>query len=289
MNPYRRRFDNQSVFPFEFVYKDTKSAQNELPNHLHDWYEIAFIYSGSGTFFIDQAYYDAEPGDLFLIPANTIHRSFPQQNNPKTATAMFFSASFAYSAPLGDSYTYLRCFELAKRERAYRHKLQAEAQASLIAALDRIQAELTLQQVGYRQAVQLEVHRMLLEFSRLDSLAGHHAAGRSSEEMPDWLESSFSYINEHLEQAECLRLTELAKRANVSVAHYSRSFKRFTGMNVTEFVTTKRIIRAKELLREKNSNVADIALACGFESIPHFHRTFKKLTGTTPAGYKYNE
>ena len=57
-------------------------------------------------------------------------------------------------------------------------------------------------------------------------------------------------------------------------------------MNVTDYVNAKRIVLAKEQLLGSDDNVSLIAERCGFESLPHFHRVFKKLTGTTPASYR---
>ncbi|KRE44800.1 AraC family transcriptional regulator [Paenibacillus sp. Soil522] len=286
MNPYRKRFDALTPFPFECVYRDSKSAQNELPDHFHDWYEMVYIYSGKGTFFIDQTFYDAVPGDVFMIPGNTIHRSFPDPDDPKTSTALFFNASLVHSPPLGDSFSYLRCFEQAKRHKAY--KLPAAAAADkqqIIALIDRIHAEETDKLPGYRLAVLLHLQQILLLLGRTLNPSEEGQAVSSS--APSWMRAILAYIDEH--PASPLGLSQLAKRASVTPAHFSRVFKKLTGMNVTEYVTTKRIIRAKELLVESDANIADIAERCGFESLPHFHRMFKKLTGMTPSHYKKSE
>lgn len=286
MHPYRRSFDNQAVFPFEYVYQDTRSAQNELPNHLHDWYEIVYIYKGRGTFFIDQTYYEAASGDVFLIPGNTIHYSLPDPEDPKTTTALFFTASFTHSTPLGDTFTFLRCFEHAKRHKAYQLSLNELEQRLFVASLERIHTEFSAQLTGYRQAIQLHIQQILLLLGRLTSSAKAESGQRFSTSLPGWMTAIWTYIDEHLEQP--LGLSKLAERAAVTPAHFSRVFKQLTGMNVTEYVTTKRIIRAKELLLETDDNIADIAERCGFESLPHFHRIFKKLTSMTPANYKRN-
>ncbi|WP_029192754.1 AraC family transcriptional regulator [Paenibacillus harenae] len=285
MNPYRKRFDAQAAFPFECVYRDTKTAQAELPDHLHDWYELVYLYSGKGTFFIDQTLYDAAAGDIFLIPGNTIHRSFPDPEDPKTSTALFFSASLVHSPPLGDSFTFLRCFEQAKRRKAYKLSAAEDEKRLLVSLIERIRHEEADKLPGYRQAVLLQLQHILLLLGRAAYPAESEAPAPSS--LPGWMKETLTYIDEHPESP--LSLSQLAKRASVTPAHFSRVFKKLTGMNVTEYVTTKRILRAKELLIASDANIAEIAERCGFESLPHFHRMFKKLTGMTPSHYKKSE
>ncbi|MGM0883797.1 MAG: AraC family transcriptional regulator [Bacillota bacterium] len=285
MNPYRKKFDAITAFPFECVYRDTKSAQNELPDHFHDWYEVVFIYSGKGTFFIDQTFYDAVPGDVFMIPGNTIHRSFPDPEDPKTSTALFFNASLVHNPPLGDSFSYLRCFEQAKRRKAYKLSAGADERRQLVMLLESIHMEETNKQPGYRQAILLQLQQILLLLGR--AINPSDADQVVSTALPSWMTGILTYIDEH--PGSPLGLAQLAKQASVTPAHFSRAFKKLTGLNVTEYVTTKRIIRAKELLIETDTNISDIAERCGFESLPHFHRMFKKLTGMTPAHYKKNE
>lgn len=285
MNPYRKKFDAMTAFPFECVYRDTKSAQNELPDHLHDWYELVFIYTGKGTFFIDQTFYDAVPGDVFMIPGNTIHRSFPDPEDPKTSTALFFNASLVHNPPLGDSFSYLRCFEQAKRRKAYKLSAGTDEKRQLVMLIESIHMEETNKQPGYRQAILLQLQQILLLLGR--TINPSYADQAVSTALPSWMTGILTYIDEH--PGSPLGLAQLAKQASVTPAHFSRAFKKLTGLNVTEYVTTKRIIRAKELLIETDANISDIAERCGFESLPHFHRMFKKLTGMTPAHYKKNE
>lgn len=285
MYPFRKKFDAVTAFPFEMVYKDTKSAQNELPDHFHDWYELVYIYSGRGTFFIDQTIYDAGPGDIFMIPGNTIHRSFPDPDNPKTSTALFFNASFVHSQPLGDSFSYLRCFEQAKRRKAYKLAITTQEKQQMINLIENIHTEEVEKQQGYRQAVLLHMQQILLLLGRI--LNSAEADQTTSSSHPGWMTTILTYIDEHPDSP--LGLSHLAKLASVTPAHFSRVFKKLTGLNVTEYVTTKRIIHAKELLMETDVNISDIAERCGFESLPHFHRMFKKLTGITPAHYRKSE
>jgi AraC-like DNA-binding protein len=283
MKPVRKRFDAESSFPFAFVYKDTKNAQSELPDHLHDWYELVYVYRGKGTFFIDRTFYEMRQGDLFAIPGNTIHRAFPDKDEPVTSTAVFFSPGLIQSATLGETVSYLQCFEQAKRLRNYKFTLPFPERLTLQDRIEGIREELRAAEPGYRHAVALSLHQILLQLSR-----GRGQADTRRPANPvsgsHWMNGIMLHIDRNLQGN--VGLSALAGRASVTPAHFSRVFKEMTGMNVSEYVTTKRIFKARELLLETDLSIGDIAGSCGFESLPHFHRMFKRVMGATPAAYR---
>lgn len=123
MNPIRKPFALEPHFPVHIVYRGYRELKNELPDHLHDLYEAVYIHQGKGTFFIDDALYDKEPGDLFLIPGNTVHRAFPSADDPIVSTAVFFAPSFVQTDSLGDDYDALRCFHISRRTKQYKIRL----------------------------------------------------------------------------------------------------------------------------------------------------------------------
>ncbi|UVI28519.1 AraC family transcriptional regulator [Paenibacillus spongiae] len=283
MNPLRKHFEANSPFPFAFVYKDTKSSQSELPDHLHDWYELVYVYGGKGTFFIDQTFYDMEPGNVFLIPGNTIHRAFPDYVQPITSTAIFFGPVLLQNTYLGDAFSLIGCFEHAKRSKTYKIETPILERQLLESDIDTIHREMAEAHPGYRHAVLLHVQQILLRITRL---VAPDEEPRLSESTigPRWMKQLLAEMDSQLDGN--LSLASLSRHASVTPAHFSRVFKQLTGMNVTEYVTTKRIIRAKELLLESDDSIAIVAERCGFESLPHFHRMFKKIAGLTPAAYK---
>lgn len=287
MNTYRKTFTFDGEFPFVYVYRDAKSAENELPNHVHDWYEFVYVYSGRGTFFIDHTFYDAVPGDIFLIPGNTIHRSFPLDEDPKRATAFYFSAAFVHTPSLGDAFSYLQPFETATSNQAFRLTLPEPLLKQIEASIEMIHLEYNEEQVGYRQAIRLNLQQILLLIGRFEESMWSSAPQRQHiASLPEWITEILPYIDAHL--SDELSLSALAKKSAVTPAHFSRVFKRLTGMNVTDYVNAKRIMRAKQLLEKSHMSIAEIGERCGFISIPHFHRKFKEVTGTTPSKYKRN-
>ena len=283
MKSVQKFSNNNLLFPFSFIYQDTKSPQKELPDHIHDYYEIVYVYSGKGTFFIDDIFYDMKKGDIFLIPNNTIHRAMPDKDEPVTSTIIFFSPTILYNVLLDDSFSYLNLFEMAAKIKHYKISLQLERQKKIEQQLLNISQETIKNELGSRHASLLFVHQIILELYRAHIDNKQHIV-ESNTYGPDWIKEILVYINNNLSHP--LTLTELANEALVSTSHFSRVFKQTTGMGLTIYLNHKRVIKAKELLLKTNQKVSFIAEMCGFESITHFHRIFKKYMEMTPATYR---
>lgn len=83
-----------------------------------------------------------------------------------------------------------------------------------------------------------------------------------------------------------ITLSDLANVANLSKYHFCRSFKLSTGMTPARFMLTKRIDRAKRLLKDGVS-IAEVSLLCAFSSQAHFTSAFKQVVGMTPGQFKH--
>lgn len=282
MKPIRKPFRLDPIFPFDIVYEQLRTTQSELPEHLHDLYEIVYVHRGQGTIFIDNAFYEQKPGDLFLIPGNTIHRAFPDASDPTVSTAVFFAPSLIRSEGFDDGYAPLKSFEFARRRRLFKISIPKELRQRIVSILQAIHSEMAGSQIGYRHAVRSHLQQLLILMNRFPySKTMDNANTRIG---PHWMLDAMRAIDEDPVQAG--GLSELSGKAGVTAEHFSRAFKQLTGMNLIDYVIAKRIVRVKELLLAENANVEEVALACGFHSLPHFYSTFKKLTGTTPRAYR---
>ena len=134
--------------------------------------------------------------------------------------------------------------------------------------------------LGHRQAIFLQLLQLLLYIQR-DVGADTKSPAVDSLVGPLWMREILLYIDQHF--CENIGLKTLSKQASVTPAHFSRVFKQLIGMNITTYIMTKRIIRAKQLIHESDASVRTIADMCGFESLPHFHAMFKRVLGITPA------
>jgi transcriptional regulator GlxA family with amidase domain len=81
----------------------------------------------------------------------------------------------------------------------------------------------------------------------------------------------------------------LARVSGVSEAHFARSFKEAFGLPPHRYLLTRRIERAKTLLRDTDMSITDIAFQAGWTSLGTFGRTFRDITGESPGELRARE
>lgn len=81
----------------------------------------------------------------------------------------------------------------------------------------------------------------------------------------------------------------LAQVSAVSEAHFARSFKEAFGVPPHRYLLTRRLERAKSLLRDTQLPILEIALQTGWNSLGTFGRTFRDVTGESPGELRARE
>lgn len=108
---------------------------------------------------------------------------------------------------------------------------------------------------------------------------------QSKNQYRDIIGKAIEYIEENY-AAEYISLTEVAKYTNVSANYFSAAFSQEMQQTFVEYLTMKRMEKAKELLRETDKRTAEIAAAVGYKDPHYFSFVFKKTQGCTPRDYK---
>lgn len=88
------------------------------------------------------------------------------------------------------------------------------------------------------------------------------------------------------EYARPLDVAALARAALMSTAHFSRQFRATYGETPYAYLTTRRIERAKALLRHDDVSVTEACLAVGCTSLGSFSARFTEVVGETPTSYR---
>jgi AraC family transcriptional regulator len=101
---------------------------------------------------------------------------------------------------------------------------------------------------------------------------------------PEKLHRVQRFVGEHLENA--LTVPQLAATVHMSPFHFARMFKQATGYTPHGYVIGQRIERSKQILRESDRPLIDIAFDTGFKTQGHFTVVFHKAVGMTPRAYR---
>ena len=85
---------------------------------------------------------------------------------------------------------------------------------------------------------------------------------------------------------EPLDVAALARAAHLSPAHFSREFRRAFGETPHQYLLTRRLERAAELLRNTDRPVIEVCLAVGLRSLGSFTTSFGRVFGVSPTAYR---
>ncbi len=154
----------------------------------------------------------------------------------------------------------------------------------LVSSLRRIEEEMDSKRPGAMEIVQHCFQIFLIDLCRAAERHGVVLSSSVDGAFPAWVEKLRREMDADF--ASPHELHSLAVNAGVSVAYLCRLFKAYTGKTVIGYLVERRIQAAIWKLREGNEKIISIALACGFNDLAYFNRTFKRIVGTTPSAYR---
>ncbi|NJK36123.1 MAG: helix-turn-helix domain-containing protein [Oscillatoriales cyanobacterium SM2_2_1] len=222
--------------------------------------------------------YDAAnaPGDIFLVPANTPSFHYWEAEVADESLCFYVKPNLLQQVALENDCLHPDRIEL-------RPILQArDPQIEAIATLFR--TEMSNGELGgklYAESLaNLFLLHLLRQYCTQPLRIKTYEGGLSTPK----LQQAIDYIQAHLDQK--LSLEEIAQHLNLSVYHFCDLFKQSTGIAPYKYVLQQRVERAKQLLKDEERTIVDIALECGFANQTHLNKHFRKVTGMTPKTYR---
>lgn len=100
--------------------------------------------------------------------------------------------------------------------------------------------------------------------------------------------SSISHYKSLLDEIEnkysCITFSDAAAFMGLSEPYFSKFFRKISGMTFSQYLNSVKLKHAVELLQDQKSNlsITEISVQCGFDTIRHFNRVFKNITGMSP-------
>ena len=131
-----------------------------------------------------------------------------------------------------------------------------------------------------------EYARALAIVGRAEFASQYETQGSDpSSELPNWkMRLVDSYILDNIEST--LPLDELASKCQMSPGYFCRLFKSRTGATPHQYILSKRVEKACDMLKNPSPSICEVAYSSGFSSQSHMTAIFKKTIGFTPKSYR---
>jgi AraC-like DNA-binding protein len=199
-------------------------------------------------------------GDLYVIPAGA----------PHSFHGALSENADGWGFDLGDR------FELSDARKAVMH-LDGSRAADLQSWLNRIVVEQRNRDACSRALCESLTRALQIECARAVGIARCDNQSRVVAAALEIISSNY---------AQPLRPKDIAERIGVSAAHLSHELQRRTGRSPTEWIMHTRAEAAKSLLLTTRHSIATVAEAVGYADVSQLNRTFRQLTGTSPAAWR---
>lgn len=125
---------------------------------------------------------------------------------------------------------------------------------------------------------------LLAEFADHLAVKSNQLSMQVANAEPPVITTAKQFIRTHF--TEELTLGRISAAVHVSAFYFCKLFKQATGLTFTDFLSRQRIELAKNRLLNPHLRVSEIAFEVGFQSLTHFNRVFRKITGMSPTKFR---
>lgn len=254
------------------------------PLHFHSEYEIIYIKEGTGTRFLGNSITKFQAGDILLIGSNLPHfmKSDEEYHSGNTdlrvkGTIIQFEKEFMYSAI--NHYSHFIKIKNLFQESQRGIYFAAASFPKLQDLIEKIPLENGLNQM----MLFLEILKEMSETENRQTISTTDFVNETIYDTAR-IDKIMSFLNKNYTRQ--ISLDEIASFAAMNSSAFCRYFKSKTGKSFKNYILDMRIGYACKLLLMEDISISQLSSQCGFETISHFNKTFKKNTGYVPSQYR---
>lgn len=246
------------------------TSRHDISLHYHDYAEIAWIEKGSGKHFVNGQQIALSAGDLIMIRPTDSHAYYP---SPEGITLMNVAFSLESLELYRDRY-------FPKGGMFFWTDSALPVQLNLpMNTIHRISARGEECMKHERSYMQLDgfllfIFRLLTDYE----------TKMSAEGMPQWLKNAINEFNKpgYFKGGG----SEFAALCNKNIDYVNRVVRKHTSMTLSELINDQKMEYARTQLIMTDMPIKEISRNCGFSSLAHFYKIFKKRYAYTPKEYR---
>lgn len=250
--------------------------------HWHDEVEVIVIKKGEGIVYVDLNEYHVHTGDIVFVMSGQLHSIGQFQDKAMEYENILFKASILKSTGQDLCWdNFISPLFTAAKHGSPLISENDEIHSKLASLIENIDTLCSEHPQGYQVALKgylFQIAFLLVNENKAD--INYKQSGKSL----DKIKTILSYIAEHY--SENISVEDMAKLCFYSKSYFMKFFKENMGVGFISYLNDYRLEIAAEMLISSDSNILDIAIACGFDNLSYFNRSFKKKYGITPGKYR---
>lgn len=268
-------FDDKS-----FIYDHVHIAWNEqITFHQHAEWELSYVITGSGTRIVGDLMESFSKGEVVLIPSNIPH-CWSFDKNIHDNKGKIENITIIFPDSLFDKCAYV--FPETKQYISYisQYKQAIKFEKNTLQKLQKIMRTMFLQNDMERLSSLINLFTVIASSSET-SVVGFC---KKQDYNTARFEEVYRFIANNYQHN--ISLDDVANYVHMNRSSFCSFLKRAIGKSFFTILNEYRIESSCLMLRETTMPIADICYAVGFNDVPYYNRTFKKLKRKTPKDYR---
>ncbi|MFZ5987855.1 MAG: AraC family transcriptional regulator [Bacillota bacterium] len=253
------------------------------PNR-HEFFEMVYIRKGNAVFEISGYPAEIGPNNIIIIKPDQPHKFIVKSESG----CEFIVLNFKFVNKFDSQYSGVSLDDflnfVSGKESGSFITLKVSQKNEIVTLLNRILSEKENPDIGSEFLNYLLVLELFVLISRALKMEWENSIKNKSPKLKELIQASVSYIHNNYERD--ISLKDIAQYVFLSSSYFTRAFKEEVGISPINYLLKVRIERAKELLKDTDIKISDIALNIGFSNQQRFNDIFKKYVRITPLQYR---
>lgn len=269
-------FESISGMPYSVSAYFYSKDSFEAPWHFHPQFEMVYILAGKGTRYVGNSIELFEEGDLVIIAGNVPHCW-------KNSSDYIGDCQSVVVQWMGEALTILPEYEVLSAL-ITRARQGVRFLSSVANKYEGLVRDIVLDDPFLRYVNFLNLLGKLKEETNFYLLCDTDQDYRLDTTTSERLNQVYQYIENNFSTR--IRLGDIASEINMSGESFSRFFSKSMKKPFFSFLNEYRINKACKLLIETSLPISNVCYSCGFDSLPFFHKQFKKFKKKTPLQFR---
>lgn len=268
--------DNKKSFSYDHVHI---IWNEQITFHQSPAWELSYVIKGSGTRIVSDTIETFSSGEVILLPPNMPHGwYFDQYDHDEEGKIENITIIFPDSLLENCAAAFPETKDIISQINGYKQAVRFKGKT--LYGLQQIITDMLVQNDVAQLASLLQLFSIIASSDETKVVGLFKRQNKNTVKMQD----ISRYMASNYQRK--ISLDEIAQYVGMNRTSFCTFYKREKGKPFFTILNEYRIDCSCLMLRETTKSIADICFAVGFEDVPYYNRTFKKMTGETPKDYR---